>query len=300
MTMKHAPAEVSAPIVTAAEAGVHGWLTGVLHYENFPVASVLVPRRLRPALTAIYSFARYADDVADEGDASPSQRLQELAALRLALEAVDGATHPAVEPLRPYIRMHALPTEDFTALLSAFEQDVRVQRYPDQAAVLDYCTRSANPIGRLMLQLFDARNRDTIALSDAICTALQLINFLQDFAIDWRRGRLYVPLDALAREGVDERTLADAVAEGRAPRPLRAVLASQAERCDALLESGAPLVRLVPGRLAWELRAILAGGRRILERLAATGFDPIATRPALRPRDALALLRLIFANRTSR
>jgi len=300
MTMKHATTEVSATVAPAAEGGGRGWLTGVAHYENFPVASVLVPRRLRPALIAIYSFARYADDVADEGDAPPAQRLEELAALRRALDAVEGATHPVVEPLRPHIRTHALPIEDFTALLSAFEQDVRVRRYPHRAAVLDYCTRSANPIGRLMLQLFDTRNPETVLLSDAICTALQLINFLQDFAIDWQRGRLYVPLDELTGQGVDERTLATAVAAGRAPPPLRTVLAGQAERCEALLESGAPLVRLVPGRLAWELRAILAGGRRILEQLAATGFDPIATRPALRPRDGLALLRLIFANRTRR
>jgi len=298
--IKQAPPGLSPPFTTAAGNGMRGWVSGVAHYENFPVASVLVPRRLRPALIAIYAFARYADDVADEGDALPEHRLEELAALRRALDAAAGASHPAVEPLRPHIRTHTLPIEDFTALLSAFEQDVRVRRYADRAAVLDYCTRSANPIGRLMLQLFDARNPDTVPLSDSICTALQLINFLQDFAIDWQRGRLYLPLDELERQGVDEPSLATAVAAGRAPQPLRAVFASQADRCEALLESGAPLVGLVPGRLAWELRAILAGGRRILQQLAATGFDPIATRPALRPRDGLALLRLIFANRTAR
>jgi len=294
---RHAPTATS-PV--PAEGGARGWLTGVAHYENFPVASVLVPRRLRPALVAIYRFARYADDVADEGDASPAARLDELAALRSALTDTRSVSHPVVDQLRPHIRAHALPIDDFAALLSAFEQDVRIHRYAHHAAILDYCTRSANPIGRLMLQLFDARDDATTPLSDAICTALQLINFLQDLAIDWRRGRLYLPLDELERHGVCERRIEAAIDAGLSPDPLREVIADQARRCEALLESGAPLVRLVPGRLAWELRAILAGGRRILEQLAAAGFDPIASRPALRGRDALALLRLMFVSRTAR
>ena len=277
-----------------------GWLTGVEHYENFPVASVLVPRRLRPCLVAIYRFARHADDVADEGDAPAAERLAELARLRRALSGQPGASHPIVEQLRPHLVAHALPTDDFIDLLSAFEQDVRISRYRDYPALLDYCTRSANPIGRLMLQLFGARSERTVPLSDAICSALQLINFLQDLAIDWTRGRLYLPLDELARAGLDVAALETAVAGARSPDPLRMLLQSQAARCGALLESGAPLVRLVPMRLAWELRAILAGGRRILEQLATSGFDPIATRPTLGWRDSLAMLRLIFATLTTR
>ena len=277
-----------------------GVLTGVEHYENFPVASVLVPRRLRPALVAIYRFARYADDVADEGDAPPARRLAELASLRRALDGQPGASHPIVEQLHPHLVEHALPREDFSALLSAFEQDVRTSRYRDYPELLDYCSRSANPVGRLVLQLFGARNERTVPLSDDICSALQLVNFLQDLAIDWSRGRLYLPLDELERAGLDVAAIGAAVAGRRAPEPLRALLASQARRCGALLESGAPLVRLVPTRLAWELRAILAGGTRILERLAACGFDPIAARPTLGWRDGPAMLRLILSTPATR
>ncbi len=283
----------------APRAAAAGWITGVDHYENFPVGSLLVPRALRPAVIAVYGFARYADDVADEGDVGAQQRLAELERLRRALAGDSPGSHPVVWPLYEHIRGHRLRTEEFLALLSAFAQDVTVNRYDDRAAILDYCRRSADPIGHLMLQLFGAASPRNLALSDSICTGLQLINFLQDFALDWSRGRLYLPLAELRAAGLDDAALEAAVRDGRAPPALRALFARQASECAALLESGAPLVRQVPRRLAWELRAILAGGRRILEQLERDGFDPIARRPKLGWRDAPALVRLMFV-RSSR
>lgn len=272
-----------------------GLVTGVDHYENFPVASILVPRHLRPALVALYRFARYADDVADEGDAPAVMRLAELARLEsaLRLDTPGGdADHPVVAALRPHLGAHRLSVADCAALLSAFRQDVTVTRYADFAALRDYCRRSADPVGHLVLELFGCRTARAEPWADAICTALQLINFLQDVAPDWRRGRLYLPLDSLAGEGLDAAAVGAAVAAGSAPPPLRRCIAREARRAGALLESGAPLLGEVPRRLAWELRATLAGGRRILDRLDAGGFDPIAHRPRLSWRDAPALMRL--------
>jgi squalene synthase HpnC len=265
---------------------------GVDHYENFPVASWLMPARLRPAVVAIYRFARHADDIADEGEAPPEARLAALAALRADV-ATARAGGPPVAPtvagLVPHVHAHGLDWSRFDALLSAFEQDVRVKRYPDFPALLDYCTRSADPVGHLVLALAGRLDPSTRPLSDRICSALQLINFLQDAAIDWRRGRLYLPLDALARHGATESDVERATREGRAGAALRACVAAEARRASTLLAEGAPLAARVGGRLGWELRAIVAGGMRILSKLAAGGHDPFAARPALTGRDALPL-----------
>jgi len=183
------------------------------HYENFPVASLLLPRALRGAVRDIYRFARSADDIADEGDADAATRLAQLAAYRAQLQRIDARQEPDAlvaifAPLALTIARHHLPLAPFTDLLSAFEQDVRVARYDDDAALLDYCARSANPVGRLMLHLYDARDPAYLPLSDAICTGLQLTNFWQDIALDWAKGRVYLPRDALARHGVDEDDIA--------------------------------------------------------------------------------------------
>jgi phytoene synthase len=270
---------------------VAGPISSVDHYENFPVASLLVPARLRPAIAAIYRFARHADDIADEGDAGPAQRIAQLDALAAALRRPDPDIL-VVAALQPHLRTHGLPVEPFEALLSAFRQDVLIHRHPDLAALLDYCRRSADPVGELVLRLFGAWRDDTRQPSAQVCTALQLINFLQDTAIDWQRGRLYVPLDELAAAGLDETEFERAAAAGQASPALRALLARQAQRARGLLESGASLVPRVPRRLGWELRAIVAGGLRILDRLARNGHDPFAARPALGWRDAPALARL--------
>ncbi|RPH65045.1 MAG: squalene synthase HpnC [Burkholderiales bacterium] len=266
-------------------------VTSVDHYENFPVGSLLVPARLRPAVVAIYRFARYADDLADEGDVEPAVRLAALDELDRALRG-EADDPPVVARLRPHLAAHALPVAPLRALLSAFAQDVGPVRHASWRGISDYCSRSANPVGELILRLFGAWNDANRPPSDAICTALQVLNFLQDLAIDWRRNRLYLPLDELHEAGLDEEAVARAVAAGHADRRLAQFLAGQTDRARSLLESGAPLARRVPWRLSLELRAIVAGGLRVAEQLRAAGDDPIARRPSLGWRDTPALMRL--------
>lgn len=269
------------------------------HYENFPVASILVPARLRPAIVALYRFARHADDLADEGDASAAERLAALEALGEELRG-ERPDSPLVARLRPHWSEHALPWEPLHALLSAFAQDAAAPgdaglRHRNRASLLDYCSRSANPVGELILRLFDAWNEHTRAASDAICSGLQLLNFVQDFAVDWRRGRLYVPLDELHAAGLAEGDIDRALDAGRVEPRLAALLERQTGHAVGLLRAGTTLVRHVPWRLALELRAIVGGGLRIAERLRMSGYDPVAARPALGWRDAPALARLALA-----
>jgi len=272
------------------------------HYENFPVASILVPARLRPTIAALYRFARHADDLADEGDASAAERLAALDALGHELRA-QRPDSPIVARLRRHWNEHALPYEPLHALLSAFAQDAAAcdaapgsgLRHRDRASLLDYCSRSANPVGELILRMFGAWNEQTRSASNAICTGLQLLNFVQDFAIDWKRGRLYVPLDELRAAGLDERDIERALEAGRVEPRLAALLARQTDAAVELLQAGTSLVRQVPWRLALELRAIVGGGLRIAERLRISGYDPVADRPVLGWRDAPALARLALA-----
>ncbi|MBO9353595.1 squalene synthase HpnC [Bordetella petrii] len=266
------------------------------HYENFPVASLLLPRRLRGPVADIYRYARAADDIADEGDASDAQRLAGLAAFRAELHRIgaepgslpDAAPElaPIFAPLARTIARHQLPITPFYDLLSAFEQDVTVKRYPDYAGLLDYCARSANPVGRLMLHLYDAATPDNQACSDAICTGLQLVNFWQDVRVDWRKQRIYLPRADMQRHGVTE----DDLAACRLTPAWRALMAFQIERTRALLHSGAPLTRRLPGRIGLELRMIVQGGLRILERIEDGGYDVFMNRPELRARDWLVML----------
>jgi squalene synthase HpnC len=258
------------------------------HYENFPVASRLVPARLRPAVVAIYRFARAADDLADEGDVRPDERLAALAAYDAALRAIAAGDTPATPPfpaLAAAIREHALPLPPFHDLLSAFAQDVTVTRYADYAALADYCRRSANPVGRIVLALYGAATDENVAASDAICTGLQLTNFWQDVAVDWAKGRVYIPLEDLARFGVAE---ADIDAR-RADAKWRALCAFETARARALLESGRPLARRLPWRLGLELAAVIEGGLRILARIDAVDGDVFTRRPVLRTRDWCAV-----------
>jgi hydroxysqualene synthase len=270
---------------------------GVDHYENFPVASLLCPAPLRPAVQAIYHFARTADDIADEGDATPAARLALLQAYRAEFAAcvATGALGPAwphvFAPLREALQRHALPPALLGALLDAFEQDVHNPRYADRAALLDYCRRSANPVGRLLLHLYGVHDAEALHRSDAICTALQLINFWQDLGGDLRRGRNYLPLDALRRHGI-ELPPGTALADTPALRQLIAELCAWAA---ALMHEGAPLVRRVPGRAAWELRAVVQGGLRILEKIARSGYATMLQRPHLTGGDCAVLAwRVVF------
>lgn len=258
------------------------------HYENFPVASRLVPARLRPAVVAIYRFARAADDLADEGDATPEARLAALAAFDRALTAIGNGENPDAPPfpaLAAAIREHGLPIGPFHDLVSAFSQDVTVERYDSYAEVLDYCRRSANPVGRLLLALYGADTAANRSASDAICTGLQLTNFWQDVAIDWQKDRVYLPREDLDRFGV---TTAQ-IREQRIDERWRALMAFEVARTRDLLQSGRPLVRALPWRLGLELAAVIAGGTRILDRIAAVGGDVFAHRPVLRTWDWCAV-----------
>lgn len=271
------------------------------HYENFPVASLLLPRRLRGAVTDIYRFARAADDIADEGSATDEERLAQLAAYRTELHRIGaepGQTPPPglppladiFTPLARTIARHQLPITPFYDLLSAFEQDITVKRYEDYATLADYCTRSANPVGRLMLHLFDAASPQDVAESDAICTGLQLVNFWQDVRVDWHKQRVYLPQEDLRRHGVTE----DDLAACRLTPQWRELMAFQVERTRALLHFGAPLARRLPGRIGLELRLVVQGGLRVLERIEASSYDVFMNRPELGAKDwAIMLWRSI-------
>ena len=260
------------------------------HYENFPVASRLCPPRLRPAVVAIYHFARTADDLADEGEVSTESRLAALADYRADLERMlaGEATTPRWAPvflaLAKACHTHALPAAPLRDLLSAFEQDTGSPRYADRTELLDYCRRSANPIGRLLLHLYGVRDAEALKQSDDICTALQLINFWQDLSVDLPRRRVYLPdVERQAFAVADEAALDDA----KRLAPLVAALCDWAEE---LMHQGAPLARRLPGRVGWELRFVVAGGLRILEKIRTMNHLTRQSRPTLGLRDAPALL----------
>ena len=262
------------------------------HYENFPVASLLCPSALRPAVVAIYAFARTADDLADEGNATPARRLADLADYRADLNAVcNGAPAslrwPQVfEPLRIALARHALPVDLLTDLLGAFEQDVVKHAYSDRAELLDYCRRSANPIGRLLLHLYGVTDASALRQSDAICTALQLANFWQDLSVDTLRGRLYVPAADCARHGVAAQ---DLLARRDAPN-VRALVAEMVAWARERMVAGAPLVHAIAGRAGWELRLVVQGGLRVLEKIDAIEGATLRARPTLRWYDAPSML----------
>jgi phytoene synthase len=269
----------------------------VEHYENFPVASVLLPAHLREPVEAIYNFARSADDVADEGDASAVARLARLNDYRVALNAIerdqqvrDATLAPMFDRLARAVRDYRLPIQLLRDLLDAFSQDVGKTRYADFAELCDYCRRSAEPVGRLMLHLYKAATPDNLQLSDRICTSLQLINFWQDVAVDWRKNRVYLPQDDMARFGVTDGDI-DAHTAGlqHAGDHWRALLAFEVQRARAMMLEGAPLATRLRGRVGWELRLVVLGGLRILERIEAAGYDVFRHRPTLGAADWLLL-----------
>lgn len=266
------------------------------HYENFPVASVLLPARLRPPIEAIYAFARGADDIADEGDATDSERLAGLAAYSRALDQIEAGTLPTDAPFDragAAIVEHRLPVQLFRDLIDAFSQDVVKKRYADFAEVMAYCRRSANPIGRLLLHLFGRTDAESLRQSDAICSSLQLINFWQDVAVDWAKGRVYIPQEDLARFRVDE----PAIAAGRADEKWRQLMAFESARARAMLLAGAPLGAALPGRLGLEIRAVTGGGAAILDKIDAVRGDVFRYRPVLGFGDWVRILARAIARR---
>lgn len=272
------------------------------HYENFPVASWLSPPALRPAVMAIYRFARTADDIADEGDAPAAERLADLAAFRADLDAVAAGHAPSPRwpevfgPLADVMSRHRLPPELLGDLLDAFAQDTEKSRYADRAELLDYCRRSANPVGRLLLHLYGVADSAALRQSDAICTALQLANFWQDFGVDTKRGRLYAPEVDCRRFGVDPSDLL----AGRDSAAAHALVGELAGWARDLMRSGADLVHAVPGRAGWELRLVVQGGLRILEKIDRIGGATLHSRPVIGAVDAPVLAWRALFMRTQR
>lgn len=258
------------------------------HYENFPVASILLPAKLRRPVEVIYRFARGADDIADEGTASDAERLGGLAAYMAELDRIE-CGEPPLEPqfseLAEVIGEWKLPLGLFRDLLNAFAQDVVKKRYDDYPQLLDYCRRSANPVGRLLVHLVDRASEDNLYRSDCICSALQLINFWQDIAIDGTKGRVYLPRADLERFGIDE----SQITEGRCDARWTALLDFQIERTCRLMHEGAPLVKQLPGRMAWEIRLTVQGGLRVLEQIRRVNGDVFRHRPQLRASDWLIM-----------
>jgi squalene synthase HpnC len=293
------------------------------HYENFPVASILCPPALRPAVVALYHYARTADDIADEGPGTPDQRRALLQRYRQCLLAAlthaeltgaasaaalttpagpdaratappphagapqDQPSWPEVfEPLGHAVQRHGLPVQALLDLLDAFEQDTRNPGYPTRAALLDYCRRSANPVGRLLLHLYGVNDAASLAQSDAICTALQLINFWQDFSWDHPRGRCYLPHDDARAHGLDPQALCS-LQDSPATQALVRELVAWARE---LMAQGQGLALRLQGRTAWELRLVVQGGLRILDKIEALQYRSMQQRPRLRAWDLPVML----------
>ncbi len=274
------------PLSTAQASRYCQWLTA-RHYENFPVASWVLPPALRPHVAAIYAFARTADDFADEGN-DPQRALKQLAAWGDALERCAGGDvdHPVFVALAETIRTYDLPVQLFRDLLTAFTRDVTVKRYATWDDLLtNYCRFSANPVGRLVLLLFGYRDPALHERSDSICSALQLTNFWQDLAIDLAKNRIYLPQEAMTRYGVTEAELFQHLVSER----FRWLMSHAADVTQQLFDQGKALPNHVRGRLAWELRATWLGGTTILRRVRAVGYDTFRRRPALTTWDNLSI-----------
>ena len=262
------------------------------HYENFPVASWLCPASLRAPISAIYWFARTADDIADEGDLPAAKRLEQLQAYRVELHRVVGGAPPSPRwqsvfaPLQTALLSHRLPPQLLDDLLSAFMRDTANPEYRSRADLLDYCRLSANPVGRLLLHLHGLDRVLDLQRSDAICSALQLINFWQDLSVDLPRGRCYIPVDDAARHGL----LRADLQAGPPDAAGRALLRELCGWAGSLMRQGAPLVHALPGRAGWELRLVVQGGLRILEKIAAMNHASQERRPVLRLADGPRLL----------
>ena len=261
----------------------------VEHYENFPVASILLPKPLRRAVAIIYQFARQADDFADECNIANEERLAKLGAFRSELQRI--ANHeipltPLFNNVADIVVQHQLPLQLFHNLLDAFTQDVIKKRYATYDEVQDYCRRSANPVGRLLLHLYQEVTPQNMIYSDHICTSLQLINFWQDVKKDYAIDRIYLPQDEMIRFGVTEQH----ILEQRADVAWRELMQFQIERARDMMHSGAPLGSILTGRIGLEMRLIIAGGMRILDKLQRARYDMFHQRPVLRPFDWVIML----------
>ncbi|HUN64527.1 MAG TPA: squalene synthase HpnC [Bacteroidota bacterium] len=258
------------------------------HYENFPVASLLIPDQKRPYIQAIYAFSRMADDFADEGDLTKEERLRRLDEWETALrDCYNGiATHPVFIALRETVKQQRIPPEPLLDLIAAFKRDVVQSRYETFADLLDYCRCSANPVGRIVLMIFDHRNDDLFRKSDAICTALQLTNFWQDVAVDARKDRLYIPLEDMRSHSYSESSWK----KGEYSEEFRNLMKFQVERTRTFFFDGAELPRLVEKELQIELRLVWFGGMSVLRMLERRKYDIFSRRPSLSLFDKAVIL----------
>lgn len=259
------------------------------HYENFPVASVLLPARLRPAVRTIYAFARSADDFADEGELEDTERLALLKNYEEEIKKIEDAVatnHPLFIDLRKVIEEHHIPTGLFLDLLSAFKQDITTKQYASFDVLLDYCRRSANPVGRIMLHLFGEASELHVKQSDDICTALQIINFWQDVERDLLKGRIYLP-----KEDLDLFQIDDLAQEARANSSRwKNLMQFEVDRARDLMLRGAPLAKDLPGRFGIELRMVVQGGLRILKKIEDVQYDVFKKRPTLNKWDGAIMI----------
>lgn len=258
------------------------------HYENFPVASFFIPRDRRPYMWSIYAFARTADDIADEGDATSEQRLALLDRLEEDLdECYHGrATRPIFIALAETIQACRIPRQPLVDLLTAFRMDVTQKRFRAFSDLLNYCKHSANPIGQLVLHVFENANDRTVALSDNVCTALQLANFWQDISIDWQNGRLYIPLEDGKRFGYTEHDIDRHVVDER----FRTLMAFEVDRTRQLFEAGKPLLHEVTPELRLELNLTWRGGIKILDKIERLEYDVLRQRPVVSTWDKISIL----------
>ena len=286
--VRSGPRRQPAPAVSLPEAQAVCAKLARDHYENFPVASRLIPVALRPAVQAIYAFARIADDFADESryEGERLERLEDWGAM--LEECIQGEpVHPVFVALHDAMLRHNLPPDPLRDLLRAFRLDVVKSRHPDLPSLIDYCRLSANPVGRLVLHLFGYHDKQLLEWSDSICTGLQLTNHWQDVAIDVSRNRIYLPEDARIRHGVTE----DALREGRLSGGFRSLMMEEVGLARTHFKAGRPLCDAVRGRLRWELRLTWLGGQRILEKIEGADFDVFNRRPRLGTGDALRIAR---------
>lgn len=258
------------------------------HYENFPVVSFLIPRSLRKDIAIIYWFARTADDIADEGNFSADERIEKLSEFKKRFEAaVNNEFQDELDyALNSTIKKHCLTHSLFYDLISAFQQDVTKTRYSSFTELQDYCKRSANPVGRLILELFNIRDEKAFAHSDSICTALQLTNFYQDIEIDYKKGRIYIPQSEMQLFGVEEQN----IAEGILDEKYKALIHYQIMRTRDLFKDGYNLIPFLSGRLKYEILWTLKGGESILTKIKNADFDVFTKRPINSKKDILKIL----------
>lgn len=297
----YGPQQCAARTPTLEESAAYCRRLAQTHYENFHVATLLLPRALRPHFHAVYAYCRWADDLADELD-TPAESLSLLDWWGEQLRAcyAGRASHPVFVALVPTIARFSIPIEPFADLLVAFRQDQRITRYESAADVAGYCRYSANPVGRLVLYLAEAHDERRGELADAICTGLQLANFCQDVARDFQRGRIYLPLDACRAAQFVE----DDFRRGVMNDNFRRLLAGEVDRAENYLRAGLPLVDLMPRSLRGDIWLFAQGGLAILDRVRRANYDVWSSRPVVSRGDKLRLLagavrRNLFSLRAS-